>query len=449
MAGEELKTEEIDATSVVEDINNLILTEEENYWYQHGSVIYHWNVDKNGTLTSVNGLSDEEMKEIVIPMVINGQLVTALGNNVFKNKTSINTISIPNTVTSIGESCFSGCTGLTDVTIPNSLTSIGESCFSGCTGLTDVTIPNSVTTISKNCFDGCTNIASITIPEGVTVLEERAFNGCTNLNNINLPTTLKTIGIGCFNNCTNLTSITIPEGITTIESETFSGCENLSEVILPNSLTTINAYAFLSQGGEGLSNLREIYIPENVTYIATNDFYVVDGEIHNVIQPGAFFGNNTNINVDENNKVYSSEDGVLFNKDKTELLFFPTMREGTYTIPSTVKTIKDCAFSYSQLTEITIPENVETIGLGAFCYCNIEKFNIEEGLKNIEMLAFSNCYGFTDILIPNSVTHMAEYIFDNHNTLLENIYFAAGNNPIPEGAPWGASSGVNIEKLTQ
>ena len=97
MAGEELKTEEIDATSVVEDINNLILTEEENYWYQHGSVIYHWNVDKNGTLTSVNGLSDEEMKEIVIPMVINGQLVTALGNNVFKNKTSINTISIPNT----------------------------------------------------------------------------------------------------------------------------------------------------------------------------------------------------------------------------------------------------------------------------------------------------------------------------------------------------------------
>lgn len=175
---------------------------------------------------------------------------------------------------------------------------------------------------------------------------------------------------------------------------------------------------------------------------------MIDGEIQDVVQPGAFFGSNTNINVDENNKVYSSENGVLFNKDKTELLFFPTMREGTYTIPSTVKTIKNCAFTYSKLTEIIIPENVETIGLGAFSYCNIEKFDIKEGVKNIEPSVFLNCHTFTDILIPDSVIEMAA-IFDNHNQTLKNIYFAPGDNPIPEGAPWGAPSTVNIEKLTQ
>ena len=414
---------------MVEDTNNFIITFDENRYTV--KQFQHWGVNEEGILTYVQGFTDEEMKNLIVPMVVEGELVTALGNNVFKNKTSINTISIPNTVTSIGESCFSGCTGLTDVTIPNS-----------------------VTTISKNCFDGCTNIASITIPEGITVLEERAFNGCTNLNNINLPTTLKTIGIECFNNCTNLTSITIPEGITTIESETFSGCENLSEVILPNSLTTINAYAFSSKSGNGLPNLREIYIPENVTYIAINDFYVVDGQTQEIIQPGAFFGSNTNINVDENNKAYSSEDGVLFNKDKTELLFFPTMREGTYTIPSTVKKIEDLAFSYSQLTEINIPGNVETIGRVAFWWSTVNKINMEEGLKTIELGAFLYCANLDDqdIIIPNSVISIGEGAFDityGPPRSLRNIYFAAGNNPIPEGAPWGAEATTNIEKLTQ
>ena len=126
-------------------------------------------------------------------------------------------------------------------------------------------------------------------------------------------------------------------------------------------------------------------ISNNVTSISNSAFFNCTGL--------------TSINVDENNKNYTSEDGVLFNKDKTTLIKCPARKKDSYTIPNGVTTISDYAFSNcTELTNIIIPDSVTEI-------------------KN---LAFYNCTGLTDITVPDSVIKIGAFIFDECNNL--NIY---------------------------
>lgn len=122
-----------------------------------------------------------------------------------------------------------------------------------------------------------------------------------------------------------------------------------------------------------------------------------------------------NIQVDDNNLVYSSEEGVVFNKDKTELVQYPLNRSGSeYTIPSNVLNIGEDAFSRCEnLTVIKIPKNVETIGDRAFAHCvNLTNITMEYGLKNIGDSAFASCDSLTNIILPNSVTTIGDNSFD-------------------------------------
>ena len=81
--------------------------------------------------------------------------VTSISPYAFQDRSSLTSVTIPNSVTSIGQYAFSGCSSLTSVTIPNSVTSIGQYAFSGCRGLTSVVIPNSVTSIEDATFANC------------------------------------------------------------------------------------------------------------------------------------------------------------------------------------------------------------------------------------------------------------------------------------------------------
>ena len=108
--------------------------------------------------------------KIVLPENCNGENY-AIGANVFKDNTTITSITIPNSVTSIGDAAFEGCTGLTSITIPNSVTSIGGYAFYDCSGLTNVTIGKGVINMGGGVFDGCPSITTITllgeIPPGI------------------------------------------------------------------------------------------------------------------------------------------------------------------------------------------------------------------------------------------------------------------------------------------
>ncbi len=280
-------------------------------------------------------------------------------------------ISIPNSVTSIGSSAFSGCTGLTSVTIPNSVTSIGSSAFSGCTGLTSVTIPNSVTSIGERAFENCTGLTSVTIPNSVTSIGKYAFYGCRGLTSVTIPHSVTSIGSYAFEYCTGLTSISIPNSVTSIGSGAFSGCSGLTSISIPNSVTTIGDNAF--QNCSGL----------------------------------------TSINVAADNAKYCSVNGVMFSKDKTTLVIYPSGKQGAYSIPNSVTSIGDDAFYYCRsLTAITIPNSVTSIGNEAFYGCRgLTSVTIPNSVTSIGNRAFSNCTVLTSVTIGNSVTSIGYRAF--------------------------------------
>jgi hypothetical protein len=324
---------------------------------------------------------------VVIPSKINSVDVETIGENAFIYCTDITNIVIPNGVTSIGEGAFWYCENLTNITIPNSVTLIGDYAFDDCArlqsinvdgsnaayssvdgvlydkakptlliypaGKTDTTfvIPNSVTSIGEYAFSLCESLTSITIPNSVTSIGEGAFDCCIGLESITIPDSVGTIGDYVFYDCTSLTSITIPNSITTIGYSVFKSCTGLTSVTIPDSVTNIGNDAFY-----GCENLTSITIPASVNCIGEDPF---DGCIR--LQ---------SIIVDGSNTVYSSVDGVLFNKAQTELIRCPQGKGGSYTIPSGVTSIWDYAFfECENLTSLIIPDSVTTIGDYAFYGC--------------------------------------------------------------------------------
>ena len=324
--------------------------------------------------------------------------VTTIGNCAFWGCDYLISINIPNSVTTIGKSAFSDCYYLTSINIPNSVTTIGDSAFWWCYSLISITIPSSVVTIMGNPFchwhgnlyneskvfiyedhvlfnkNKTTLIACIakktnyTIPNRVTTIGDSAFLGCESLTSINIPNSVTTIGDLAFGGCESLTSINIPNSVTTIGKSAFSKCQSLTSINIPNGVTIIGNYAF-----NGCKSLTSITIPSSVVTIIGNPFYNWHGDLYN------------------ESKAFIYEDHVLFNKNKTTLIAYRA-KETNYTIPNSVTTIGEGAFSgCDSLTSINIPNSVTTIGKDAF----------------------SDCISLTSISIPNSVTTIGKSAFVN------------------------------------
>jgi hypothetical protein len=265
-----------------------------------------------------------EIKSAVI-----GDSVTTIGNSAFYSCSSLISVTIPHSVTIIGNGAFYDCTSLTSVTIPDSVATIGNDAFAFCSGLTSVTISDSVTTIGNFAFVGCSSLTSITIPNSVTTIGNNAFAYCSSLISVTIPNSVTTIGDFAFASCSSLTFVTIGDSVTTIRYAAFSNCSSLTSVTIPNSVTTIGGYPFV-----GCSSL-------------------------------------TVIDVAADNPNYSSDNGVLLNKNQTILMQCPARKSGVYSIPNSVTIIEDVAFYYcSSLISVTIPNAVTTIGSSAFYGCS-------------------------------------------------------------------------------
>ena len=223
------------------------------------------------------------------------ETITSIGNYAFSNCSSLKSVTFGDNsqLTSIGERAFLGCSGLTSITIPEGVTSIGVSAFWGCRGLTgDLVIPEGVTSIGEDAFFWCDSLTSIIISEGVTSIGQSAFNDCSGLIEITLPSSLTSIDRFAFQDCSSLTSITIPEGVTSISDYVFRFCSGLTSITIPEGVTSIGRSAFEDCSGltsvdlsdhtrltsigisafDGCSGLKSIIIPEGVTSIGNYAF---------------------------------------------------------------------------------------------------------------------------------------------------------------------------------
>jgi len=360
--------------------------------------------------------------------------VTAIGSNAFYSCSGLRSVTIGNGVKTIGNYAFSYCSELTSVTIGSGVTLIGYYAFERCTGLKKLTlmdgtgtlslsgtttnsnyafqygnyldtlylgrnishalgsnapfgtslklltIGDSVTTIGSSAFRSCSGLTSVTIPSSVTTIGSSAFSGCGGLKKLILADGTGTLTLSgastsyAFNGCTpdtlhlgrnishslgnvvafgtSLKLLTIGDSVTTIGNAAFYGCFNLTSVAIPNSVTTIGSSAF-----SGCNRITTATIPNSVTSIGERAFSNCSGL--------------TAINVAAGNANYSSENGVLFSKNKATLIQYPAGKQGAYAISNSVTTIGNYAFSNCNgLTEITIPNSVTSIGDYAFSNCS-------------------------------------------------------------------------------
>lgn len=234
-----------------------------------------------------------------------------------------------------------------------------------------------------------TEVTSVNIPNGVTSIGDSAFWNYTSLSSITIPDSVTSIGDSAFRVCISLTSITIPDNVMYIGANAFYNCRNLESVTIGNGVINIGKYAFI-----------------NCIHL-------------------------TGIYVSENNNNYCDINGVLFNKNKSELLAYPMGKiDNEYSIPNGVTSIGSYIFSgCTSLTSITIPDSVTTIG----------------------DCAFQSCSGLSSVTIGNGVTSIGDIAFA-YCTSLANIYYKGTEeqwNAITKSHNWNSDMGSNVSGGTK
>lgn len=301
-------------------------------------------------------------------------------------------IKIKDGARSIASLAFMQCEKITSITIPDSVKSIGTSSFGQCVNLEKVSIGKGVELISDSLFDdpyaGCGIVVCSSLKE-ISVDSENPYfadeNGilfnkekteliklptlCSQKSFV-LPDSVTLIRPTAFHYCTTLENLIINSyNITSLEGVYFAGCKNLETVVLPYSLIDLGDQTFKFSG------IRSIVIPDRVSRIGQETFAYCDnlktitlGSGISEIDGSAFAASYAleHINVASGNSNYSSEEGVLFNKDKTELIIYPYAKNSEqYNIPESVKNIAGGAFDCSKnLKKLFVGKNVERIASG-------------------------------------------------------------------------------------
>lgn len=273
-----------------------------------------------------------------------------------------------------GEATIIGCdteaTG--EVVIPEKLgecpvTAISLYSFAECESITGVTIPDSVKTIGHYAFSDCTALADIKIGSGVESIGSNAFANCTSLEKVevsadNAVYTSDETGVLYNKEKTELllypaanaaTIYTVAENVKTIADNTFTASKNVKTIVMGDNVTAIGANAFM-----GSRSLETVVIGKGVKTIGTDAF---EG-----------CAKLTGISVGTDNATFcSDENGVLYSKDKTQLIKYPAGNARTaFSIPAGVKTISVLSFSNAtNLTTLAISKDVTEIAASAFYGC--------------------------------------------------------------------------------
>ena len=313
-----------------------------------------------------------------------------IGNDAFRNCSSIESIILPDSLTDIGDNAFNGCDSLASIDISDNIIYIGENAFNRCSELYNsydnalyiknttnpywalikvknqwidsCTINEKTKIIAQSAFSDCRSLTSITIPDGVTSIGNYVFYYCSSLTNITIPDGVTSIGDGAFYSCSKLTSITIPSSVTSIGEDAFYNCDSLTNIYYNGNIASWC-------GISGLSNLMAY----------SENLYINGEKLVDLIIP----------------------DGVTIIGDSA---FSGCSSLTSITIPDSVTSIGDSAFrDCSRLTNITIPDSVTSIGDSAFSYCSsLTSITIPDRVTSIGNIAFRDSSNLTRITIPDS-----------------------------------------------
>lgn len=344
-----------------------------------------------------------------------------IGEKAFYGVKNLIGIKFSSELTSIGNEAFANCADLVTVDFSgcNKLENIGIEAFYKSPALESINFSDctSLKKIEWQNFMWCYSLKELDFSE-CTSLEEigaHSFQECHSLTNVKLPASLKTLGFSSFRSCSALTNIivdvnnvnyvtedgilfnkdktklilypsgktssgyTIPDTITEIGEAAFAGCEFLTNVTFPINLRTVKRWAFsecslVSVDLSGCANLEAI---EGGPFLCTTL---------------------TDIIVDKNNSKYCTENGILFNKDKTELVQYPSGKpEKSYKVPDSVIKIGDSAFmSCENLETVGFSTNVVRLEAHAFEFADLISIKFPANLESIGVCAFMNCEKLTD-----------------------------------------------------
>lgn len=375
-------------------LTNITVNDSNTAYSSQDGILY--NKDKTELITCPGGISGA----VSIP-----SSVTKIGNHGFGDCTNLTDIAIPTGVNEIGAYAFSGCSGLLSIEIPNGLTSLGDGAFYGCSSLKSPLNLGSISSINYSTFFQCTSLESITVPSGVTTIEEYSFPYCENLKSITIPSSTTIIEDDAIYECRNLESINVDEsntvyssldGILYNEAKTdllICPSGKVGYVTIPNGVINIESFSFC------YGKVTGITIPSSVTNIPIHAFFCC--------------WNLQNITVDDLNTTFSSQDGVVYNKDKTELILCPAGKIGSVIIPNGVKSINQFSFfDCRSVTDIKIPNGVTTIGEWAFFECSeLTSLVIPSGVTSLGYSVIDNCLSLESITIPNTVTSIEDSFY--------------------------------------
>ena len=334
---------------------------------------------------------------------------------------------------------FSGEGGV--FTIPNGINKIADNAFSnvyamttsttgwyGCKNITKLVIPGWVTNIGEAAFRSCSNITEIEFlgDENSASLRiaARAFHGCNSISKVTLPVNLVSLGKYAFGYCANLTEVNVQVTAGTVESDGTMRCTALETDAFRIDLDWNTA-----NPSSGLTT-RKQYTVRKLTIGSKVGIFDIGGVFGSTLQ---------NVEIDAANPNFASEDGVVYNKSFSEIMFYPSGKEGAFTLHEDVETINAGVFAgAAYLTEITLGAKVKIISENAF---NVSSYN--SGLSSSEQIesmltkvifatevaeghtlsigasAFESCAVLTDIVLPDYVTELGSRVFAGCKALTE------------------------------
>jgi len=231
------------------------------------------------------------------------------------------------------------------------VTKIGSGAFDSCTNLKEVHIPGSIRTIADNAFGSSSSHVAISYPdttiyidaaEGAILKAPWGANGATIIYAMPVPQDAVFRYSFNFNSNGDIAGLTVT-GVKDKTLQTLSVPETVVTTAGEYAVTQIGRSAFQSN-----DVVTTISIGENVTRIESNAFHWASSGLESLIS----------INVDADNPSYTSVDGVLYDKDCSTLIVYPSGRTGAYRIPDTVTTVNDYAFQEGKLSTITLGKNV-------------------------------------------------------------------------------------------